>query len=282
MRTAIEHPLIVRGDGTSSLDAAKDVVRVSDHYSACFVTKAGGVACWGISSGGTWNGAATRDPDVGLHGVVDVAINQTNACAVTGDGAVHCWTKDGRPAKQALPAAAHEVLVSVSGRACALLEDGTIAATGSWKGEPWARLPADGIAHLLACDRTLACGEKAGGGAVCVPAPAGDDPRKGVQGAQEKAMAEISRAPAGMQLATNDVGTAFCAYGPREVRCFDGTSGNAASIAPKSDVTEVALGWAALGGKTRDAGCMKGADDEVRCWDLAESKPKLFHLRRGP
>lgn len=284
MRTIIERPLIVHADGTSSLGAAKDVVRVSDHYSACFVTRAGEVACWGISGGGTWNGVATRDPDVGLHGVVDVAVNQTNACAVTADGAVHCWNKDGHPVKQALPGPAHELLVSVNGRACALLADGTIAASASWEDAPWARIQAagGGVAHLLTCNRSLACGERASGGAVCVSTPTADDPRKGVEDAQQKVVAEIARVPVGMRLAMNDPGTAFCAYGPGEVRCFDGTSGTASSITEISGIAEVAVGWATLRGKTGDVACAKSGDNQVRCWDLTEAKPKLVRLRRGP
>lgn len=100
MRTIIEGPLVVHRDGTSSLSAARNVVRVSDHYSACFVTRSAEVACWGVANGGTWNGVAKRDPDAGLHEVVDVSINQTNACVATRDGSVLCWRGDGRPRKQ--------------------------------------------------------------------------------------------------------------------------------------------------------------------------------------
>ena len=52
MRTVIERPLVVRPDGTSSLSEARDVVRVSDAYTACFVTRDARVSCWGITSGG--------------------------------------------------------------------------------------------------------------------------------------------------------------------------------------------------------------------------------------
>src|SRR5262249_42025293 len=133
--------LIVRLDGTSGLAAAKDVVRVSDHYSACFVTKSAEVACWGVTSGGgTWNGIAKKDAPVGLRDVVDVAINQTHACALTKDGAVWCWSADAPPAEQSLPAPAREIAVSLGGRGCALLADGSVASVERWAAKAWERV----------------------------------------------------------------------------------------------------------------------------------------------
>jgi len=282
MRTVIEGPLVLHADGTSSLGAAQEVVRVSDHYSACFVTRSAEVACWGVATGGTWNGIAKRDPDAGLHDVVDVAINQTNACAATRDGSVLCWSGDGRPRKQELPAPAREILVSVQGRACALLEDGTVAAAESWKTGAWERLrqggaPVGDVVHLLACDRTLACGERASGGAVCVSSWDAADVRRGVREEQQSVVRAIAGAPREMHLAMNDPGTAYCAYSATEVRCFDGKTGIAASITELTGITEVAIGWSTFGRKTIDAaGCARAAGDQVRCWDLADPRPVLI------
>ncbi len=127
VRTGIEAPLIVRADGTSSLRAANDVTRVSDHYSACFVTRAARALCFGLTEGGTWNGVATKDKDVGLSNVVDIAIHQTGACALTRDGTMHCWDKSGVPSKIDLPRPAKEIHRSIGGRSCALLDDGSVA-----------------------------------------------------------------------------------------------------------------------------------------------------------
>jgi hypothetical protein len=284
MRTVIEGPLLVRADGTSSLRAAKDVVRVSDHYSACFVTRSAEVACWGVTSGGgTWNGVAKRDADVGLHDIVDVAINQTGACALNAAGAVSCWGDDGRPVERALPGPAREIMVSVAGRACALLRDGTVAGAASWKEGRWDRVANPGledVAHLLACDPGLVCGERARGGGACLPLGKGDDVRRGVPDEQRRVLSQIDRVPQGMHLAMNDIGTAFCAYSDAEVRCFHGKSGTTSVVTGLSSITEVAVGWSVLGGKRADTtACARIAGDDVRCWNLAEANPTPVPVR---
>ncbi len=279
MRTPIEGPLVVNPDGTSSLHGAVDVARVSDHYSACFVTRSAEVKCWGVSGGGTWNFIAKRDPPVGLHDVADVAINQTQACAVTRDGSVLCWGGSGRPAKEELPGRAREILVSVQGRRCALLTDGTVVASASG---PWQRLSEGGAVvkdatHLLACDRSLACVERAWGGAVCVPSWDQPDVRTGVREQQQSLVRAIARASREMHLAMNDAATAYCAYSATEVRCFDGKSGVAAAITGLEGITEVDLGWSTFGTRRVDsAGCARAAGDQVRCWDLAQPTPALI------
>jgi hypothetical protein len=259
---------------------------VSDHYSACFVTRSAEVACWGITSGGgTWNGIAKRDANVGLHEVVDVSINQTGACALNAAGAVLCWGGDAHPTERALPAPAREIMVSVAGRACALLRDGTIAGAASWKEARWDRVagqhPApEDVAHLLVCDPGLVCGERTKGGGVCLPLGNGDDARRGVPEEQHRVLSQLGRVPQGIHLAMDDVGTAFCAYSDAEVRCFHGKTGTSSVVIGLLGVTEVALGWAVLGGKRADTtACARVAGDEVRCWDLAEESPTPVPVR---
>ena len=108
---------------------------------------------------------------------------------------------------------------------------------------------------------------------------AGDDVRRGVPDEQNRMLSQLSRAPQGMHLAMDDVGTAFCAYSDNEVRCFHGKSGASSVVTGLSGVTEVAIGWSVLGGKRADAtACARIAGDEVRCWDLAEASPTLVPM----
>lgn len=262
-------------DGTSSVPGSIGVTRVSDHYSACFVTRAGEVACWGVAGGGTWNGVAKRDPSVGLTGVVDIAINQTHACAALSDGSVSCWASDGVPKKQALPGRAREVSYSIAGRACALLDDGTVASTKDWTSGSWGLVQGlTDVAHLLACDRAVVCGEVSKGTALCTASLDPSDPRKGIPAAQEAAVQAIVHVAPGSHLAMNDYATAFCAYSDQDVRCFDAASHIDQTVPGLRGVQEIALGATKLAGTRLDsAACARLDGGAVRCWSLAAAKP---------
>jgi hypothetical protein len=288
MRTVIEAPLLVAADGTSSLPGMKDALRVSDHYSACFVTRAAEVACWGVTSGGgVWNGVAKPDAPPGLRHVVDVAINQRHACAVTEDGTVSCWSSEKAPAAQDLPRPARELAYSIAGRACALLNDGSIVSTPDWTTAPWDRVkvhaaPLSGVHHLLVCDRNVVCGERSDGGASCAPTWDLPDPRRGVVAAQKAVVDALSQAapPQAAHVAMDDYATAYCTYTADEVRCFDGATARAQTVAGLHGVDEVALGAARLAGvDVASAACARGAGDVVRCWNLADAEPKLVDPR---
>jgi hypothetical protein len=104
--------------------------------------------------------------------------------------------------------------------------------------------------------------------------------RRGVPEEQSRVLSEIGRAPQGMHLAMNDVGTALCAYSETEVRCFQGKSGTASVVTGLAGVTEVALGWSGVGQKKADTtACARVAGDEVRCWDVADARPTVVTVR---
>jgi hypothetical protein len=276
MRTVIEGPLLVHADGTSSVPGSTDVVRVSDHYSACFVTRTREPACWGIATGGTWNGVAKRDPAVGLEGVVDIAINQTHACAALGDGSVSCWAGDGIAKPQVLPGRARELSYSMSGRVCAALDDGTVASTRDWTKTTWSRVEGlRDVAHLLTCDSGAVCGELSNGTARCAASPDPQDPR-GIAAAQAKMLQVVASVGPGSHLAMNDYATAFCAYGDKDVRCVDATSSVDQTVPGLRGVQEIALGTTSLAGKlVRSAACARLEGGGVRCWNLEATPPAL-------
>jgi hypothetical protein len=276
VRTGIEAPLIVRADGTSSLGAATNVTRVSDHYSACFVTKAARALCFGLTEGGTWNGVASMDKDVGLANVVDVAIHQTGACALTRDGAMHCWGKDGVPSKVDLPRPAKEIHRSISGRTCALLDDGTVA---TWAGAERAALVGlRGVRHVLACDVALVCGELEAGGVDC-KAFSDSSGRRGVAEAQRGLVARLHELPRSASVAIHETGEAACAWTRAGVTCIHGAHSGTQTITLEN-VSEMALGFAEIGRSgSGDVACARTEDGIVHCWDLAQATPDVAKFR---
>lgn len=68
----------------------------------CAILAGGAVACWGEGSFGQLGNSVAKDgyfsatPVMvsGLSGVVDLSISGTNACALSPDGAIHCWGRN--------------------------------------------------------------------------------------------------------------------------------------------------------------------------------------------
>ncbi len=266
LRTPLAPPLVVYRDGSTTLPEAKNMARVSDHYSACFVTRDERVACWGVSQGGTWDGVATRDPDVGLEGVVDVAIVQTKACALERDGSVWCWGDDGITHRRDLPGPATELLYSRQGSACALLGQGKVAV---WRGDETPRLALSGIAHLVACAGSFICGASADGELSCTD-PGADGSKVGQM--QQRLFRLTQGLSAEGGFAMNDYGSALCAWDEKGMRCVDAATQDAFSAVPGlGSIVEAAVGNARLGDdEVETAACARDAKDVVRCWDVAK------------
>jgi hypothetical protein len=269
LRTSGARPLVVYRDGTATLAGAQGVTRVSDHFSACFVTRDHRVACWGIGGGGTWDGVATRDPDVGLEDVRDVAIVQTRACAVKLDGTVWCWGEDGVPEKRPLPAPALEMFRSIDGTACALLDTGSVA---TWTEQSEPRLVLGDVRHLVGCSKGFICGAKADGRLACTTPPA-DDSKTSRAERRIFTLAADLRADGGY--AMSDYGTALCAWGSDGARCVDAkTQTSLERVSGLPSVVEMALGWAKLGDEdVESVACARDREDTVYCWDLARRTP---------
>jgi len=86
---------IIEGDGAMPHAVAK---RIGAGFAfTCAITKSGGVKCWGINTHGQLGDGTTTDRTVpvdvvGLDaGIVDLAVGQEHACALTQQGRVLCW-----------------------------------------------------------------------------------------------------------------------------------------------------------------------------------------------
>lgn len=95
---ATQHPAagVVRGIGDAS-DGPVRAIAAGD-YQTCALTQGGRVWCWGQNhEGQTGSGQATeapvRTPTLvrGLEQVAQLVLGDLTSCAITTDGALHCW-----------------------------------------------------------------------------------------------------------------------------------------------------------------------------------------------
>jgi hypothetical protein len=236
------------------------MLRVSDHYSACFVTKAERVACWGLESGGTWNGIAERDRDPELEGVVDIAIVQTKACAILRDGTSACWAGGSAPKREGYTKPVREIALSTSGARCTLFDDGSV----SWRGASLEREVLPASEHLVACDVHAVCAERAGA-VVCEKDWDAPDVRsQAVRKMQLVALEALTSLPNVTLAAADDSATAFCAVTNRELVCATGRSGGVAPVPDLKDPSEIAVGYSSL--HPGNTACARAADGKVSCW----------------
>ncbi len=268
-------PLVVYHDGSTTLPELTNMSRVSADWYACFVTRAERAACLGFSHAESMS-ALLPDPAVGLEGVVDIAVGEERACAVTRDGLVHCWGEDFEVHPRQLPRAARELRYSKEGTVCARLDGGQVAL---WKEEEERepRLVLQGIEHLVGCSADFVCGVIAQSKLVCT------DPTlesANASPAQEQLFRLLPLLPRGERYAMNDDGTALCSWTKTSVWCAMAYWHEAPYQVPGLDsIVEIALGDGSLcGGEyLRALACARDERDVVRCWDLARrTKPRVL------
>ncbi|HEX3828734.1 MAG TPA: hypothetical protein VHV82_15830 [Sporichthyaceae bacterium] len=114
-------PVYVRPPAPNSGTNFATVAAGDDH--ACAITKAGAVLCWGANTygqlgNGTKTSSTTPVAVTGLtSGVVSIGAGLGFTCAITSDGAVHCWGRDDYGMLGNGTTTASSVPVTVSGAA---------------------------------------------------------------------------------------------------------------------------------------------------------------------
>ena len=98
-----ELPIDVKSAADSSANLSGIVQISAGGKNTCALTTTGGVKCWGdgslgvLGNGDTTNKSApvdvltSADDSTPLSGIVQISVNGSNACALTGEGGVKCW-----------------------------------------------------------------------------------------------------------------------------------------------------------------------------------------------
>jgi alpha-tubulin suppressor-like RCC1 family protein len=216
--------------------------------SACAITSAGGVECWGSNdSGELGNGSLTASevpvPVTGLSsGVVAIAVGSSDACAITSAGALLCWGDNntgqlgvGNYTDVNVPTpvtglSSGVVSVSLSGlSSCAVLSSGAVECWGadvngdsSYTDTPTATTGFSGTPTSVALGQFLACVTTAGGAVECWGSNSYGDLGSGNADASTVARTPVGVAGLGSgstSVATNDANT-VCAVVGRGVDCW--------------------------------------------------------------
>jgi alpha-tubulin suppressor-like RCC1 family protein len=158
-------------------------------FSACAVTAAGGVVCWGKNTSGqlgngTFTNASAPVPVLGLSsGVVGVSIGEGHGCAVLQNGSASCWGTgySGQLGRVPSPGINHPSpipmpVVGLAGsvvkirvadlHTCALLSNGRVQCWGLARGLP-TTIPNITTAVDVAVGARHACAVLAGGAVRC-------------------------------------------------------------------------------------------------------------------
>ncbi len=246
---------------TAAPSPAPHLVSVA-YRTACAVTAAGGVTCWGVlpASGGPISKPTSI---AGIRDAVEIATGEGFACVRHATGTISCWgygkegelgqmpadTCDTSPCAKSpidVPGVSGAVkLVAGSGRACVLEGDGSIVCWGlraHGDGDFVAPTRLAGVANAIDLTATLGsiCAVTSGGNVKCWKSiDAQPDWDLTIDGAYEAKVTSIAMGGQGLVVAHAD-GTVT--RGPEGL----------------TDVTQVAGG--------EDFSCAVQADGTVRCW----------------